>query len=417
MHKTNSLKRVLGVKDAIAVGLGAIIGAGIFVVTGVAAGVSGPALLISLMIAGIVATFNALSSAQLAAVYPQSGGTYEYGYRLLSPTLGFSAGWMFLLSKLSAAGIVAIGFGSYFHQIVPFWSPMTYSLMAVIFLTSANLWGIQKAGLINILIVAVTLSALGYFIFSGIRVVDMSNFVPFAPFGLKGIAESSAILFFAFTGYARIATLAEEVREPRKTIPRAVIITIITAIILYLAVSYVAIGAIGTTAMAGSKSPLQLASTAMQTPGIQWIITLGASTAMLGVLLSQILGISRMLLALGRRNDLPHFFEKISARTSVPHIGILLTGIIIILITILGTFEFVVRAATFTILLYYTITNLAALKQPSAEQLYGKAVPVLGLIGCIMMAFSLPLTVIISGVSLLAIGFVVRFLVKRIQKR
>ena len=161
------LQRVLGLKDAVAVGLGAIIGAGIFVVTGVAAGVSGPSFIVGLMIAGIVASFNALSSAQLAAVYPQSGGTYEYGYRLLNPALGFSAGWMFVLSKLSAAGIVAIGFGSYFHQLLPYFSPMVYSVSAIVLLTVANLWGIQKAGFVNITIVIITLLSLLYFLLGG----------------------------------------------------------------------------------------------------------------------------------------------------------------------------------------------------------------------------------------------------------
>src|SRR5690554_4501216 len=145
------LKKVLHLKDAVAVGLGAIIGAGIFVVTGVAAGVAGPAFLIGLLIAGIVASFNAISSAQLAAVYPQSGGTYEYGYRLLNPVLGFSAGWMFLISKLSAAGVVAIGFGTYFYQLLPFVSPQFLSVSAVVLLTAANYFGIRKTGSLNLI--------------------------------------------------------------------------------------------------------------------------------------------------------------------------------------------------------------------------------------------------------------------------
>jgi len=413
MSKPNSLKRVLGLNDAIGVGLGAIIGAGIFVVTGVAAGVSGASFIVGLMIAGLIASFNGLSSAQLAAVYPQSGGTYEYGYQLLNPSFGFSAGWMFIISKLSAAGIVAIGFGSYFHQLVPAFTPLTYSIVAVVVLTIANLVGIKKAGTVNQIIVLVTLLSLLYFIVGGIGSVKASNFTPFAPFGIMGIAESTAILFFAFTGYARIATLAEEVVEPKKTIPRAVIITIISAIVLYAAVSVVATGAIGAEGMSQSKSPLQVASEAMSAPAISVIITIGASTAMLGVLLSQILGISRMLLAMGRRNDLPHLFEKIHSKTSVPHIGILFTSVVILAITTLGTFDFVVRAATFTILLYYSITNIAAIRQPNQQQLYSKAVPYLGLVGCIAMSISLPLSVIISGVALLAIGFAMRYFVKR----
>lgn len=411
------LLRTLTLKDAVGVGLGAIIGAGIFVVTGIAAGVSGPAFLIGLITAGIIAAFNGLSSAQLAAIYPDSGGTYEYGYKLINPVFGFSAGWMFLISKLAAGGVVAIGFGSYFYQLVPVGSPMTISVIAVVFLTIVNYFGIKKAGVLNLLIVAVTLFSLLYFVFSGIPKVKAENFTPFAPFGFLGIAEAAALLFFAFTGYARIATLAEEVAEPKKTIPKAIIITIITSIFLYAAVSVVAIGVIGAENMADSKSPLQMVAKSLTTPAINTVITIGASTAMLGVLLSQILGISRMMLAMGRRHDLPPIFQTIHNRYRVPHLGIIITGLIILLLTILGTFEFVVRAATFTILLYYSITNIAALKQPRKEQIYGRVIPVCGLIGCLTMSVSLPFNVIISGIGLLIIGFIVRFLFHKIYDR
>ena len=219
MNDTTNKKlvRILTLKDAVGVGLGAIIGAGIFVVTGIAAGVAGPAFLVGLIIAGSIATFNGLSSAQLAAIYPQSGGTYEYGYRLINPSFGFSAGWMFLISKLAAGGVVAIGFGHYFYQLVPVGSPTTLSLVAVIFLTFINCFGIKKAGRLNLVIVGVTLFSLLYLVFSGIPKVNPDNFKPFAPFGVLGIAEAAALLFFAFTGYARIATLAEEVSDPKKT--------------------------------------------------------------------------------------------------------------------------------------------------------------------------------------------------------
>lgn len=408
------LLRSLTLKDAVGIGLGAIIGAGIFVVTGIAAGVSGPAFLVGLLIAGIVATFNALSSAQLASKYPFSGGTYEYGYILINPVFGFSAGWMFLVSKLAGAGFVAIGFGSYFYQLVPITSPITFSVLAVFFLTGANYFGIKKAGILNLVIVTITLLSLTYLAFSGIPEVNFENFKPFAPFGISGIAEAAALLFFAFTGYGRIATLAEEVGNPKKTIPKAIIITIVIAILLYSVISVVAIGVIGTQDMASSTSPLQVVADALTTPAISSIVTIGASTAMLGVLLSQILGISRVMLAMGRRNDLPPFFKRIHKRYRVPHIGILITGGIILVLTLIGSFEFIVRASTFTILLYYSITNIAAIKQPKKDRMYGKLIPILGLIGCLAMSVSLPVNVILLGFGLLVVGFVIRFLVHRV---
>jgi len=182
------------------------------------------------------------------------------------------------------------------------------------------------------------------------------------------------------------------------------------AILLYMAVSIVAIGVLGSESMSESKSPLQEVAAALHTPGIRTIVAIGASTAMLGVLLSQILGISRMMFAMGRRGDLPSFFQKIDNRYKAPLTGIIVTGIIILLITIVGSFEFIIRSASFTILLYYSITNIAALRQPSTEQLYGKTVPILGLIGCVAMAVSLPIEVVLSGIGLLSAGFLFRLL-------
>lgn len=414
MSTSVGLKRALGLWDAVAVGLGAIIGAGIFVVTGEAAGVAGPAFLVGLGIAGAVAAFNGISSAQLAAVYPFSGGTYEYGYRLLGPLWGFGAGWMFVVSKLSAAGVVALGFGAYAHALIPQIPAMAMSIGAVIVLTLANILGIRKAGTLNMVIVAITVLVLAYFGLGGLSQVDRMHFSPFAPAGWSGVLTSAALLFFAFTGYARIATLAEEVRDPKRTIPRAVIITIAVAVVLYALVATVAVGTIGAPAMAATDAPLQAAAAAMDLPAIGLLILLAAATAMLGVLLSQVLGISRMLLAMGRRHDLPPALAHIHECRQIPLLAIMLTGAIILAMVIFGTLGFILRMATFTILLYYTITDLAALKQPREEQQYGRWVPVLGLIGCLVMAGSLSWQTILSGLGVLIAGVLLRSAMHRL---
>jgi basic amino acid/polyamine antiporter, APA family len=411
-----SLQRSLTLKDAVGVGLGAIIGAGIFVVTGVAAGVSGPGFLAGLFIAGVIAACNALSSAQLAAKYPFAGGTYDYGNRLLSPLFGFSAGWMFLISKIAAGSVVAIGFGSYFYQLVPLGSPKILAITAIILLLIANLLDIKKTGNLNLFIVGITILSLLYFVVSGLPQVEKVHFTPFAPFGIYGIAESSALLFFAFTSYARIATLAEEVKNPKKTIPKAIIITIVSAIVLYGLVSVVALGVLGYEGMASSTSPLQLVANQLNTPAIGLVITLGASTAMLGVLLSQLLGISRMFFAMARNNDFFPVFNRVSKSSKVPHIALIFTALIILLLTLLGSFEFVLAAAAFTILLYYSITNIAALKQKKTDRLYPQWIPVLGLLGCIAMAVSLNKYVVISGVVLLLAGWMFRWVLHRFLK-
>ena len=217
---STALRRDLRLVDAVAVGLGAIIGAGIFVVTGVAARVAGPAFIVGLLLAGILATCNALSSAQLAAAYPQSGGTYEYGYRVLSPRFGFAAGWLFLVSKLAAGGTVALGFGAAVSALWPDLPVRPAALAAAVLLTAANYFGIKKAGRLNTVVVSISVFVLVLFVATGIPAFKPSNLHPFAPAGIRGVFEAAALLFFAYTGYARVATLGEEVHDPRKTIPQ-----------------------------------------------------------------------------------------------------------------------------------------------------------------------------------------------------
>ena len=236
------------------------------------------------------------------------------------------------------------------------------------------------------------------------------NLVPFAPQGFTGIAESAALLFFAYTGYARIATLREEVREPQRTIPRAVAITIAAAVLLYSAVALVAVGNAGAAALAETASPLQRAARDFQLPGVPLVVGVGATAAMLGVLLSQIVGISRMMFAMARRGDLPGALQHTSERHGVPDRGILLSGAVIVLLSIFGTLEWVLSAAAFTILLYYLIANIAALRLAAEDKMYPRWVAMLGAASCVLLALSLDLGAIVAGLALLAVGFVLRWL-------
>ena len=410
----NQLLRDLRLVDAIAIGLGAIIGAGIFVVTGVAAGVAGPAFLVGLLIAGMVATFNALSSAQLAATYPQSGGTYEYGYRVLNPWLGFSAGWMFLASKMAAGGTVALGFASYLHALFPAVPERPAAVAAVLTLTVINYFGIRRTGKLNTLIVAFSLGALTYFVIAGIPVFNVANLQPFAPTGFGGILESAALMFFAYTGYARLATLGEEVVNPKRTIPRAIVAALGIAAFLYVAVALVAVGGIGAQELAATASPLERAAQNFPLPGTGQIVAVGATFAMLGVLLSQILGISRMMFAMSRRKDLFPFLDHVNPY-GIPGRGVLLTGFILVIVVLLGTLEVIVAGAAFTILLYYSIANMAAMRMHEKDRLFPRWVPVLGMASCLILAFTLEFNVIASGLGLLIAGLLLRLIYRRLK--
>ena len=411
------LRRDLKLLAAVGVGLGAIIGAGIFVVTGVAAGVAGPAFLVGLLLAGIVATFNALSSAQLAAAYPQSGGTYEYGYQVLHPWLGFAAGWMFLASKLAAGGTVALGFAGYLSTLIPGIPERPFAIAAVLLLTLINYIGIQKTGFINTAIVSISVLSLVIFVLAGVPTFSPENFFPFAPTGIYGILQSAALLFFAYTGYARLATLGEEVRNPRKTIPRAILMALGIAIILYSAVATIALGNIGANGMAASRSPIESAAGVFRWSQATRVVVVGATTAMLGVLLSQILGISRMIFAMARRGDLPKSLSHVHPVHAIPDYGILLTSAVMLVVVLFGTLEMILATAAFTILLYYSITNLAALRMRLEDRLYPSWVSVFGLVSCVILAATLQPIIIASGIGLLIVGFLLRWLFRQINSR
>jgi len=408
-----TLGRHLGLLDAVGIGFGAIVGAGIFVVTGIAAGVAGPALLAALLLAAVAAAANALSSAQLAAEYLQAGGTYEYGYRVLGPWPGFVAGWAFLASKTAAAGTVALGLAGYLDPLLPGVEPRVVAVVAIVAFTALNALGVRRSSGVNLIVVAVSVGALLLFVATGLPAVDARHLRPFAPAGWRGTLEASALIFFAYTGYARVATLAEEVREPRRTIPRAIAITIAGAVLLYVLVALVAVGTVGAPALAATDAPLRAAALRVAPPWVATAVTLGGVTAMLGVVLSQLLGLSRMIFAMARRGDLPAPLARVHPTRDVPTRAVLLIGAVAALVAATGTLRGVASAASFAILVYYGIANLCALRMPREARRYPAAVAWTGLVACAVLALSLDGRTIATGAAVLALGIAWRGLVVR----
>ncbi|HEX6751771.1 MAG TPA: APC family permease [Longimicrobium sp.] len=406
------LRRELGFGDAVGIGFGAIVGAGIFAVTGIAAGVAGPAVLVALPLAGVAATANALSSAELAASYPQAGGTYEYGYRVLHPWAGFAAGWMFLASKTAAAGTVGLAIAAYLERIAPGVPGRAVALAAIAVFTAVNALGIRKSSAANLLIVAAATGVLLAFAAAGAARFDAANLHPFATTGPGGVLRAAALLFFAYTGYARVATLGEEVRDPRHTIPRAILATVAGVSVLYLLVTFAAVGSVGAEVLARTDAPLAEAARAMGIPALETAVSAGALAAMLGVLLSQLLGLSRMVFAMARRGDLPGALAAVDARSGAPVRAVVLVGAGAALAAAFGTLRAIAPAASFAILLYYALANLAALRMPRARKLYPDAVPAVGLAACALLAASLDVRTALVGMAVLAAGFAVRAAVR-----
>jgi APA family basic amino acid/polyamine antiporter len=401
-----TLKRELGLFGTTMMGLGSIIGTGVFVSIGIAAGVAGPGVVIAIALAALVATCNGLNSAQLAANHPVSGGTYEYGYRYLTPALGFASGWMFLCAKSASAAAAALGFAGYFlnlaQQDARWLVPVAVGTVAI--LTGVVVSGIRLSNQVNIAIVSLTLVSLAAFVLAGSPEVSANRLaMQVEPLPLL---HACALMFVAYTGYGRIATLGEEVIEPRETIPRAIVITLAISMLIYLAVAVVAVGAAGVDALqaATTKDAAPLVIISRQFPiRVHWLVSLGAMSAMLGVLLNLILGLSRVLLAMGRRGDMPAITSNLLA-------SVLGVGGVVAALAATGSVKTTWTFSAFTVLIYYTITNAAALRLADDERLYGKLWAWIGLFACLALAFAIDWQIWSAGIGILIVGLIWRWL-------
>lgn len=419
---SQSLHRELGLVGAIALGLGSIVGAGVFVSIGIATGVAGPAVIISVALAAGVAVCNGLNSAQLAASHPVSGGTYEYGYKYLTPWLGFMAGWLFLLAKSASAATAALGSAGYLLNILGITGNFIVptALAMVVLLVVVVLGGIRRSNRANIVIVSVTLLSLAFFVFAGLPLVlsvGADNFTPFfqSPTSeintpLAAVLQATALMFVSYTGYGRIATLGEEVRNPRQTIPKAVITTLALTMVLYVSVALVGIGSVGAQTLGNitreQVAPLEIAARRFPFPGSALILAVGAVTATLGVLLNLILGLSRVLFAMGRRRDMPNLVARLDASSKTPSVAVLIMGGAIAALVAIGNVKTTWSFSAFAVLVYYALTNLSALQIPPEQRLYPKWIAWVGLGACLFLAFWVERQIWLVGLSLIAAGLI-----------
>jgi APA family basic amino acid/polyamine antiporter len=408
------LARRLGTGDAVVIGLGSMIGAGVFSAFAPAAAAAGTALLIGLALAAGVAYCNAVASAQLAAQYPTSGGTYVYGRERLGEWWGFLAGWGFVVGKTASCAAMALTFASY---AVPgsTWAQRLAAVLAVAVLTVANCRGITRtAGLARVLVAGSLLALLvmvGAILVSG--GTDGSNLTGSSPHGVYGVLQSAGLLFFAFAGYARIATLGEEVRDPERTIPRAIPIALGITVVIYAAVGLTALLAAGPTALAATSTPL---ATAAKAVGAAWsvpVVRVGAAVASLGALLALIAGIGRTSLAMARNGDLPRRLAAVDPVHRVPARAELAVGAVVCLLVLTTDLRGAIGFSSFGVLTYYAIANASAYTQPPERRRWPRALNVVGVLGCATLVVTLPVTSVIAGAAVLAVGVAGRALLRR----
>ncbi|HEY7042630.1 MAG TPA: APC family permease [Nocardioidaceae bacterium] len=405
-----SLARRLGVGDAVVVGLSAMVGAGVFAAFAPAAEAAGSLLLVGLGLAAVVAYCNATSSAQLAAQYPSSGGTYVYGRERLGEWWGFLAGWGFVVGKTASCAAMALTFAAYAVD-GPEWVQRLVALVAVVALTAVNYRGITKTSGLARVLLAVTLVALVVGV-AGI-VIDLdgtshlSDGEAWTNGSAYGVLQSAGLLFFAFAGYARIATLGEEVRDPETTIPRAIPLALGIAVVLYAVVGVVLLVALGPDRLAASVAPLDTAASDVAA-WLGWLVRVGAVAGALGALLALVAGVGRTTLAMARGGDLPRFLDRVHPRHQVPHRAEVAVGAVVGLLVLTTDLRGVIGFSSFGVLLYYAVANASALTQTPGHRRWPKGLQVLGLVGCLVLVAALPWQAVVAGVSVFVVGVVAR---------
>ncbi|MFG3407654.1 APC family permease [Streptomyces sp. NPDC048142] len=396
------LRRTLGVPDAVMIGLGSMIGAGIFAALAPAARAAGSGLLIGLALAAVVAYCNATSSARLAARYPASGGTYVYGRERLGEFWGYLAGWSFVVGKTASCAAMALTVGSYV------WPGQAHAVAvaAVVALTAVNYAGVQKSAWLTRVIVAVVLAVLAAVVVAALTsgTADAARLDVGSDATVSGVLQAAGLLFFAFAGYARIATLGEEVRDPARTIPRAIPIALGITLVVYAVVAVSVLTVLGPDGLADAAAPL---SEAARAAGADWlvpVVRVGAAVAALGSLLALILGVSRTTLAMARDRHLPHALAAVHPRFKVPHRAELLVGAVVAVAAATGDLRGAIGFSSFGVLVYYAVANASAWTLTPDEGRPNRLIPAVGLAGCLVLAFALPVSSVVSGAAVVALG-------------
>jgi APA family basic amino acid/polyamine antiporter len=401
------LARRLGTVDAVVIGLGSMMGAGVFAAFGPAARAAGAGLLIGLAIAAVIAYCNATASAQLAAVYPTSGGTYVYGRERLGPWWGFAAGWGFVVGKTASCAAMALTIGTYALP-GPWWAQRLIAVVAVIGVTALNYRGVTKTAALARILLVCTLVALAAVVIAiaiaGVQPSNLSGTGAWSSTTVYGVLQSAGLLFFAFAGYARIATMGEEVRDPARTIPRAIIVAFGITVVVYLVVGVAVLLAAGPERLAHSAAPLAEALRAVGAAPLVPVVAVGATLASLGALLALIAGIGRTTLAMARHRDLPGWLAAVHPRYQVPHHAEIALAVVVCVLTATVDLRGVIGFSSFGVLIYYAIANASAYTQPAAQRRWPRALNVCGVFGCLLLVATLPWQSVVVGLAVFAIG-------------
>lgn len=378
----NKLARNTQLFGAVIIGVGSILGTGAYVSVGLTAAIAGDLLIWAIVIAAFTALCNGLSSAQLASAHPVSGGTYEYGYQYLNRPCGVAAGVLFIVAKSASAATAALVIADYLASVMGLGdtAEAITSITLLLFFTVFVLAGLRRTNWLNGLLVCISLLGLLVFVMVAFQAEPSGELLHRE--GSLSLFHGAALMFVAFTGYGRIATMGEEIAHPRKNIPRAVWLTLIVVSIIYILVGMAIVHIWQYKLLL--TSDFNIANLVNHSPW-RWVVVGGGVVAMGGVILNLVLGVSRVYLAMGRRGDLPASLATLDKDNKAAPMATWATFFTMALIVLLGGIESTWTLSAFTVLIYYSITNVAALKVSQAQRFIPRWVSVLGLLSCVSL--------------------------------
>ena len=395
----SALSRTLGPLGASAIGVASMVGAGVFYVFAPATALAGSWVLLALVIAGLIAILNALSMAQLALRHPVSGGAYSFATRYISGEVGFLAGWLFLAGKTASVGAIALIAATY---LVPVHAPLVAAFLIAIF-AAVNISGVRTTAWVSVGIATVVVATL--LMVSGTALVGAPSFMPSGG-SFTGVLQASGLLFFAFAGYARMATLGDEVKNPERVLPRVIMGTLIGVLALYALVGFALLWGLGAQQLALSRAPV-----AELVPlSLQGVVVAVAVLASVGSLMTVLAALSRVSMAMAADQNLPRILARIWPRTSTPAVAETTGAMLAIVLVLTVEPLWLVGASAGSVLLYYAIAHWSALAQPATERVIWRGVPVVGLLVCLFIVITLPsasllTTLVIAGSGVLVVVF------------
>ncbi|WP_232821782.1 APC family permease [Desertihabitans aurantiacus] len=409
MSAPTVLARRLGLLESVGVGLAAMVGAGVFAAFPPAAAASGNLLWLALLLAALVAWCNAFSSARLAVRHPRSGGTYVYAGAQLGPLWGFLAGWGFVVGKTASCAAMAWTVGAYAwpeHQ-------REIAVLATLVVVALDVVGVQRSARVALAGVLVVIAVLVAVVVAAALVPAGGDPTGSAPgSGPVGVLGGAGLLFFAFAGYARLATLGEEVRDPGRTIPRAVAIALLVTAAVYAALAWALVRTLGVDGLAGSTDAVADAVRALGLTTWVPVVRVVAVLAAAGALLTVVLGISRTALAMARNGDLPRALARVEPRRQVPVRAQLAVGAVVVVLVLLVDLRGAIGFSSFAILVYYLLANLSA--WTLGPRPVTRVTAAVGALGCVALAVSLPWTSVLAGLVVLGLGAAVHLLRRRV---